>query len=513
MDFYTTTACISDSAGNLRLYSNGCYIDNAQGIEVEGSSGLNPGTMYNIFCTADIGYNIPMGMTALFDPEHPTHIYFFHFLVTGSISKNLTYTLVDQSANNGQGTTLFKNQPIVLDTIAFDGIHTVKHANGRDWWIVAAKEYSNKYYVVLLSSNGISVKEQAIGVPTWSGAGGQVVFSPDGGKLARFNTRDDLRVFDFDRCTGTLSNPVFISIQDDADNQTYAGLAWSADGHFLYAAEIKRILQFDMWGADIAASKTIVAERETTLSPDLAFLELGPDGRIYGSSLGGQFFMHRIKHPERGGLQSKVQQSYFELEFPYANLPHFPNYRLGPVDGSPCDTLGLDNHPLAGWRYDKTGGLGVDFTSVSWYEPDSWWWDFGDPASGATNQSNQRNPAHTFSAPGAYEVCLTVSNPYGSDTKCKWVWVNTVSTDNPQDGAGRVMVFPNPSTGQIYWTGPTEQLLTVRVFNMLGQQVMEREIAINSLDLSALPNGVYHLLFSTPESSMQINKSIVIEKR
>jgi gliding motility-associated-like protein len=33
-----------------------------------------------------------------------------------------------------------------------------------------------------------------------------------------------------------------------------------------------------------------------------------------------------------------------------------------------------------------------------------WWWDFGDPASGANNTSPLKNPVHTFSAPGTYEV-------------------------------------------------------------------------------------------------------------
>jgi gliding motility-associated-like protein len=33
-----------------------------------------------------------------------------------------------------------------------------------------------------------------------------------------------------------------------------------------------------------------------------------------------------------------------------------------------------------------------------------WWWDFGDPLSGATNTSALKNPVHTFSAPGTYTV-------------------------------------------------------------------------------------------------------------
>lgn len=31
-------------------------------------------------------------------------------------------------------------------------------------------------------------------------------------------------------------------------------------------------------------------------------------------------------------------------------MPNYPNYRLGPLDGSPCDTLGLNNIPLAAFR-------------------------------------------------------------------------------------------------------------------------------------------------------------------
>jgi hypothetical protein len=494
MDFANTSACISDSSGNLLLYSNGCYVANADGVEVEGSTGLNPGTMYNIFCAGDVGYNNPQGMMVLPHPTNLSLFYFFHFLINGAISKNLSYTLVEKVSNNGQDSTVFKNQPIVLDTISLDGIHAVKHANGRDWWVIAAKEFSNKYYSILLTSEGLSVQEQSISEPTWSSALGEMTFSPDGSKLARFNTRDDLRIFDFDRCTGELSNPVFIPIEDNADNEIFAGLAWSADGHYLYAAEIKSILQFDMWASDVAASKIIVAERVPSPSPNLGHLELGPDGYIYCKSVGGQHFMHRIKYPERGSVACEVQQSYYELEYPYINLPHFPNYRLGPVDGSPCDTLGLDNHPLAGWRYDKTGGLGVDFTSVSWYEPETWWWDFGDPASGSSNQTSERNPVHTFSAPGAYEVCLTVSNQNGSDTKCRWVWLNTVSTDNPEARGNQIVFYPNPSTGLLQWSGlPEGAVLGLRVHDALGRLCLERENPTDSADISFLPDGLYQV--------------------
>jgi len=39
----------------------------------------------------------------------------------------------------------------------------------------------------------------------------------------------------------------------------------------------------------------------------------------------------------------------------------------------------------------------------------SWQWDFGDPASGAANQSNQRDVKHQYAAAGPYPVSLTVT--------------------------------------------------------------------------------------------------------
>jgi PKD repeat protein len=40
-------------------------------------------------------------------------------------------------------------------------------------------------------------------------------------------------------------------------------------------------------------------------------------------------------------------------------------------------------------------------------------WNFGDPASGATNTSAQANPSHPFSAPGSYQVKETVTDALG----------------------------------------------------------------------------------------------------
>ena len=40
----------------------------------------------------------------------------------------------------------------------------------------------------------------------------------------------------------------------------------------------------------------------------------------------------------------------------------------------------------------------------------SWWWDFGDPLSGGTNNSFFQNPQHVFTGPGSYNVTMIVWN-------------------------------------------------------------------------------------------------------
>jgi gliding motility-associated-like protein len=50
----------------------------------------------------------------------------------------------------------------------------------------------------------------------------------------------------------------------------------------------------------------------------------------------------------------------------------------------------------------------LPFTNIS-----SWQWDFGDPASGADNNSADQNPTHIFSSPGEYMVTLAIIEANG----------------------------------------------------------------------------------------------------
>ena len=68
-------------------------------------------------------------------------------------------------------------------------------------------------------------------------------------------------------------------------------------------------------------------------------------------------------------------------------------------------------------------GASVQFTDQSSNTPTSWSWDFGD---GGTSTS--QNPSHSYSSTGSYNVSLTATNSYGSDTETKSNYI-TVFTE------------------------------------------------------------------------------------
>lgn len=73
--------------------------------------------------------------------------------------------------------------------------------------------------------------------------------------------------------------------------------------------------------------------------------------------------------------------------------------------------------PVAEFKADRQVGKApfvVEFTDLSTNTPTSWKWDFGD---GTT--SSEQNPRHIYLREGAYDVSLTATNQYGSDTMFK----------------------------------------------------------------------------------------------
>jgi gliding motility-associated-like protein len=83
-------------------------------------------------------------------------------------------------------------------------------------------------------------------------------------------------------------------------------------------------------------------------------------------------------------------------------------------DGIAIDDILIDEaQPVVAAFSGDCNGTAVDFINASTPCPDTFAWNFGDPAS-AQNTSVQENPSHSYSGPGTYTVTLTATDACGA---------------------------------------------------------------------------------------------------
>ncbi|MBV6405232.1 MAG: hypothetical protein GFGODING_01999 [Flavobacteriales bacterium] len=347
IDFRRTSANITDASGSLLFSTNGAYLANATGDTLMNGTGLNPSTYTSNYPE---GLHISQACLILPGPDAPGTYYLFHGTIDDQVTVVANYlylTTVDMSLDGGLGGVVTKNQVLISDILNEGRITAVRHANGRDWWVFCHKADTNTFYRLLVTPAGVSVDgTQSIGIVRPPDHG-QVCFSPDGSKFAYYwGYVDDLEIFDFDRCTGLFSNPVHIPI-DDANSM--GGLAFSPSSRYLYVSSVIDVYQYDTEAPDIATSMVHIATWDGFYSPappaatlfDIA--QLAPDGKIYIGTGNSTLHMHVIHAPDSAGMVCNMEQHDVPLPTYFTNsLPNHPNYHLGPVDGSICDSLGIN---------------------------------------------------------------------------------------------------------------------------------------------------------------------------
>ncbi|NUO00632.1 MAG: T9SS type A sorting domain-containing protein [Saprospiraceae bacterium] len=352
---------MSDAEGNLLFYSNNCSISNAAHQVMENGEGLNPGLIQTYWCSVN-PYANPhnQSILSLPSPENSNIYYVFHIDLElfnfggpgGSdyAPMNLYKSLINIQEENGLGKVIEKNIPILEDSLAWNNLQATKHANGRDWWIICPEYKSNCYYKILLDPNGVTVAGKQCAGYSWEGYGatGGAYFTPDGARYVRSNADNGLNIFDFDRCTGELSNPVHISLSPDTNR--ISSMAISANSRFVYAIFLDKIFQFDLYADDIPTSKTLVALYDGYQSAgnptDFYHAKLAPDGKIYICTFGPTYYLHTINNPDSVGIACQVLQHNVLLPYThYAAMPNSPNYKLGSLPG-PCDTIAVSANEI-----------------------------------------------------------------------------------------------------------------------------------------------------------------------
>jgi hypothetical protein len=502
-----TVSSICDYAGNMMFYTNGQYVSDKTFHIMPGNDSLNPGAVFN--GQYGFGYPVPQGAMILPMPGSHKYYYIFHTPVEYEYygSPELLYSIVDMSLNNGLGDLAEINTPLIIgDTLLSGNISACRHANGCDWWLLLATHQDNLFYRVLLNANGASLAgTQYIGENP--PAGSQVCFSPDGSKYVIYGWNGEcipdtgpcqyaLHIYDFDRCTGMLSNPQSHIFEFP---NFYGYCAISPNSRYLYISHSAKIRQCDLEADDIFGSCEVVAELDgfvdTLLEtwqygPWFNAMQLAPDGKIYISG-GACHYLHTIDNPDEPGTACNVNQHSVQL--PTINgytIGNFPHFRLGPLDGSSCDTLGIDNLPVAAFQPEADGQIAqeVSFNDQSSGIITTWLWDFGD---GST--STVQFPEYTYAQPGIYTVCLTVSNGTGSDSTCQTIEVLPTGVTQVQE-APTVRLYPNPVQDFLIVQFPTARFgYSIGLSDAMGEEVLASPLQslITSVDMRGLVEGLY----------------------
>ncbi|MCW5922878.1 MAG: PKD domain-containing protein [Saprospiraceae bacterium] len=493
--FNDTDAAISDSEGNLLFYFNGIDIYNRAHQIMENGDTLNE--------YKPTGYDLPQGAIIIPYPEKENNYILFHMeegyvAPWGNTGVGLYYSVIDMEENNGLGKVVQLKLPLVIDTLEYGKLAVVRHANGRDWWLVTGESWKNTFYRILIDPGGIHLAgKQTVGVHRVDGIG-QVSFSPDGTKYVMFASVGAagywqyVDIYDFDRCNGLFSNHEHFELTGNSGN---GGAIISPNSRWLYVPSKDWLYKYNLNANPIEITKEIIGTYEPFNDPFPTKFHRGflaPDNKIYIITTSGSRTLHVIHKPDEPGTECAFEQHGIRLPCNNnSSLPTFANYRLGPLDGSPCDTLGLDNHPKAWYRYeqDTLDALHVEFTDLSYYEPATWSWDFGDGSAGSVEQ----HPAHQFPQPDVYQVCLTANNQYGSDTHCKMLYIGVSAQQNPVLQT-QVQVWPNPFRDRLAVALSANLRSPVfRMHDMTGRLVQQAPmtLGVNEIVTADLPLGIY----------------------
>ena len=123
-----------------------------------------------------------------------------------------------------------------------------------------------------------------------------------------------------------------------------SGVAFSPNSKVLYVSSFKNVWQFDLTATNIPASQSTVAIydgfRPNGLSSEFHLSQLAPDGKIYINTVDASKYLHVIDYPDSIGIGCHVCQHCIQLPTFYRNtIANHPNYFLGAVSGSICDSL------------------------------------------------------------------------------------------------------------------------------------------------------------------------------
>lgn len=452
-------ASICDADGNLLFFTNGERVYGNDLDVMPNGSGLA-----GHFSTAQSALIVP------FVGDEGKYYVFTAPSQVGSWTATfpgLAYSVVDMSMNGGLGDVTIKN--IELQEQTTEHLTAVRHANGRDVWVVTHGWESDAFYSYMVTCTGIEgpivsnagepilqdIWEQyvpAIGCMDIAGQGDQLAIT-----WAGFESEDGrahLDVLSFDNTTGIVSEGFAVDDGGDAgQNLRGYGVQFSPDGTRLYwsvhglvdGTAFTEVRQFDMTAGDPGSTSTSVA----TAWSAIGTLQTGPDGMIYCAMLDGEMHVSRFTTPnalgmacgfDAVGISTAPNLATWGLSNDWDTYPEEADFGELII---PMDTL-----VCAGSAFD------LDVTVLAPFEDPIYVWNTG-----------ETTPVITIEDDGWYRVEVTLSCGQVLLDSLEVVFSNMTASLGPDRsiciGDSAALVGPENATSYLWSTAETTRVIHV----------------------------------------------------
>jgi|GEM_PF-2681649 len=349
--------CISVSKpdGNLLLYSNGRRIWNsAHEVIVNGGdiAGDPSSTQAGVFLLKPESANIYYLFTVDMQAGQALSI---HVDLDGRYS-GLRYSEIDVTGADGKGIVLPGKKNLLLADTTTESIIAIRHANGKDYWILVHGWNNRDYYAFLVNEQGvsttpvISVSGPLVGGGSYgSSAVGYMRSNARGDRIAETHPFESKSVVvsRFDNRTGKVSDGITLSLGlTDVHSIGPYGVEFSPCSNYLYVSEMiimqpdkalayperSFIHRYDM--ENNLVHKVFISVEDELLGA----LQLGKDGRIYCASVEkaldidkGQYYtkggsyLHTIESPSREDAVFNYRSVRLSPGLSQNGLPSFVN--------------------------------------------------------------------------------------------------------------------------------------------------------------------------------------------
>lgn len=513
MPFYATVAinesviAISDSTGELLFYTGGVGPIYSPLISL--FDGNNDQVAFSD--TIKMSYNTSNGFSII--PLGGGKFLLLHLRLdqpstcASFICFKLRYSIIE--IQESDDVRILKSNILLSTNIVNPKIGVIKHANGRDWWIVTHQHpfdnsCTNVFQNYLVQADSIiGPIEYHLGYDLCDDEAGrgEITVSKDGSTIAMCYGRTGvIDMLSFDRCTGELYQIDTIKVP----GLNPYGAAFSSNGELLYISVIRDISSTQgLYQLQLGPQKRFISIDTLLYVPNVTYflgqLELAPNNKIYLSTLiqadlpfPENKYLGVINFPDSVGQACGFEQYGLAVGdscYTKAGLPNFPNYNLEPL-GPYRMSAGVDKVICTNDTSQHGVTIGSPVVAGITYQ---WISEEIDSADRSTAQIMVHPDSSTL-----YYIQITDSSYSGSCSnsyidsvlvevkECQLVGINEAPLT-------QINLYPNPATDQLYIklpdNIPTAQL---EFYSLLGAKLLQSPVHHqNPIDISQLPKGMY----------------------